>query len=472
MAYESLKGTGLSFNSSLSSSEAKSSTSKGTVHFTTDGEIVLNGEKYSGVTKVEESTSNGKVKVDGTDVAVHGLGSAAYTASTAYATSAQGGKADSAVQTIKIGSTTQTKSNGTVTLPAYPTTLPASDVSAWAKASTKPTYTKSEVGLGNVTNDAQVKRTEMGAANGVATLDANGQVPSSQLPSYVDDVLEGYLYNGKFYKESAHTTEITAAAGKIYVNLTDNKTYRWSGSQYTVISETVTIGTVEGTAFDGLAGYNHIRDTSNPHGVTKAQVGLSSVTNNKQVKGLASGTTADHVVTWGADGYTVKDSGFTIGKSVPSTAVFTDANCTETGHYTPSTEDTNAKLTASGATGSTSGTVQVVTAIKRDSKNHVVGITSGAITIPTTLPASDVKSWAKAASKPTYNAGEVKLSSSYAKASTGSTSFTAGTTTVDGAIGSLAAQVDAAVGMINNHTGQISNIGQAVNAVSNILIWE
>jgi hypothetical protein len=41
------------------------------------------------------------------------------------------------------------------------------------------TVSKSDVGLSNVTNDSQVKRSEMGIANGVATLDSNGKVPSS-----------------------------------------------------------------------------------------------------------------------------------------------------------------------------------------------------------------------------------------------------------------------------------------------------
>ena len=53
---------------------------------------------------------------------------------------------------------------------------------------------KSTVGLNNVTNDAQVKRSEMGKANGVATLDNAGKVPAAQLPSYVDDVIEGYCF--------------------------------------------------------------------------------------------------------------------------------------------------------------------------------------------------------------------------------------------------------------------------------------
>lgn len=48
------------------------------------------------------------------------------------------------------------------------------------------TLDKNDVGLGNVTNDAQVKRTEMGAANGVATLDANGKLVASQIPEVAD----------------------------------------------------------------------------------------------------------------------------------------------------------------------------------------------------------------------------------------------------------------------------------------------
>lgn len=50
------------------------------------------------------------------------------------------------VTQVKVGSTAYNPSSGIVSLPAYPTTLPASDVSSWAKASTKPSYTASEVG--------------------------------------------------------------------------------------------------------------------------------------------------------------------------------------------------------------------------------------------------------------------------------------------------------------------------------------
>lgn len=82
-----------------------------------------------------------------------------------------------------------------------------------------------------------VPKSEKGSANGVATLDGNGKVPSSQLPSYVDDVIEGYYYNGQFYTDSAHTQLITPEIGKIYVDLDTNKTYRWGGTTYVEISQ-------------------------------------------------------------------------------------------------------------------------------------------------------------------------------------------------------------------------------------------
>lgn len=77
----------------------------------------------------------------------------------------------------------------------------------------------------------------IGLAGGVASLDSTGKVPSSQLPSYVDDVIEGYYYNGNFYTDSAHTQLITPETGKIYVDLNTNKTYRWGGTTYVEISQ-------------------------------------------------------------------------------------------------------------------------------------------------------------------------------------------------------------------------------------------
>ena len=66
-----------------------------------------------------------------------------------------------------------------------------------------------------------------------------GLVPSSQLPAYVDDIIEGYLLSGVFYKENTHTTAITGEIGKIYVDLTTgqkSRQYRWSGTVYIQIT--------------------------------------------------------------------------------------------------------------------------------------------------------------------------------------------------------------------------------------------
>lgn len=109
----------------------------------------------------------------------------------------------------------------------------------------KDSLSKSDVGLGNVTNDAQVKRSEMGFANGVATLDTSGKVPSSQLPSYVDDVLE-------YTSKSAFPT--TGETGKIYVDNSTNKTYRWGGSSYVEISPSLALGETSSTAYAGDKG--------------------------------------------------------------------------------------------------------------------------------------------------------------------------------------------------------------------------
>lgn len=120
------------------------------------------------------------------------------------------------------------------------------------KGSAETSYRKGDVnisptniGLGNVTNHAQVKRTEMGVANGVATLGADGKVPSGQLPSYVDDVLE--------YENKA-SFPAKGETGKIYVSKDNNLTYRWGGSAYVEISASLALGETSSTAYAGDKG--------------------------------------------------------------------------------------------------------------------------------------------------------------------------------------------------------------------------
>lgn len=78
-----------------------------------------------------------------------------------------------------------------------------------------------------------------GQPGGTAGLDNSGKVPSNQLPSYVDDVVE---YNG------LNNFPLVGESGKIYVDTFENKVYRWSGSQYIEISSG--IGTIDTTMSD------------------------------------------------------------------------------------------------------------------------------------------------------------------------------------------------------------------------------
>ena len=94
----------------------------------------------------------------------------------------------------------------------------------------------------------------------IAPLGSDGLVPASYLPSYVDDTIEGYFYNDKFYTTSSHTQEIAGEVGKIYVDLSTNKTFRWSGTIFVEISKSLAIGTTAGTAYDGASGAKNASD--------------------------------------------------------------------------------------------------------------------------------------------------------------------------------------------------------------------
>ena len=115
----------------------------------------------------------------------------------------------------------------------------------------------------------------IGAANGLAELDSNGKVPSSQLPSFVDDVEE--------YSDLA-AFPVTGESGKIYIALDSNLTYRWGGTTYVEISPSLALGETSASAYRGDRGkiaYDHSQLTSgNPHNVTKSDVGLSNVVNS------------------------------------------------------------------------------------------------------------------------------------------------------------------------------------------------
>lgn len=122
--------------------------------------------------------------------------------------------------------------------------------------------------IDDVNEDLQDFKALKGQPNGLAELDGNGKVPASQLPSYVDDVMDAYatytvsptgvLQNIQLYVDAEHETPIVGERDKIYVNVTPGEVsyqFRWSGSQWVHIdSNAIIIGDITGTAYDGGKG--------------------------------------------------------------------------------------------------------------------------------------------------------------------------------------------------------------------------
>ena len=113
----------------------------------------------------------------------------------------------------------------------------------------------------------KISSSEKGVANGVATLDGGGKIPSAQLPSFVDDVVE-YANLAAF--------PATGVTGIMYVAIDTNRTYRWSGTVYTQITS---------GAVDSVAGKTGVVT------LVKSDVGLGNVDNTADVnKAVLSAT--------------------------------------------------------------------------------------------------------------------------------------------------------------------------------------
>lgn len=96
-----------------------------------------------------------------------------------------------------------------------------------------------------ITNNLNAFISTKGQPGGLAELDSTGKVPAAQLPSYVDDVLE--------YSTKAQFPQ-TGETGKIYVAKDTNLTYRWTGTQYLEISQSLALGETPSTAYPGDKG--------------------------------------------------------------------------------------------------------------------------------------------------------------------------------------------------------------------------
>ena len=192
--------------------------------------------------------------------------------------------------------------------------------------------------VGDLSN--YIPNSQKGVAGGVATLDGTGLIPTSQLPSYVDDIVE-----------AASLTALNAlpanekVAGKIYVALDTNKTYRWSGSTFVYITS---------GAVDSVAGKTGVVT------LDKADVGLANVDNtadaNKNVLSATKLTTARTIT---LSGVTATPQSFdgSANISIPITSVPAGI---VTGVLNNSTTGSSATLTTPrsiGATGDATWTV-------------------------------------------------------------------------------------------------------------------
>lgn len=222
-------------------------------------------------------------------------------------------------------------------------------------------YTESEI---DTKLSGKAASSHKHAAADITSVNASaitGTIAAANLPSYVDDVLE-YAGTSKFPS--------TGEAGKIYTDTTTNKIYRWGGSSYVVISDTIALGETNSTAYRGDRGktaYNHSQITSgNPHKVTKSDVGLGSVDNtsdaNKSVKYAKNATANNPIKTTGTgaayaaivDGITALAIGvkFTMVPHVTSTTMAPTLNVNSLG----------AKSIRMRLTSSTTATIQLTSA--------------------------------------------------------------------------------------------------------------
>ena len=133
----------------------------------------------------------------------------------------------------------------------------------------------------DIHNEMDDFKSLVGEPLGIAPLDNDCKVPAANLPSYVDDVLE-YITLGAF--------PLVGESGKIYVAKDTNLTYRWSGTAYVEISQSLALGETSSTAYPGNKGKknaddiaDHKLDYDNPHRVTKEQVGLDKVDNTRDI---------------------------------------------------------------------------------------------------------------------------------------------------------------------------------------------
>lgn len=199
----------------------------------------------------------------------------------------------------------------------FPTSMPASDVPDWAKASTKPSYTKSEVGLGNVDNTSDKNKpvsTAQQTAIDTAYANANkytdtkvadliGSAPETM--DTLEEVAAAIQENKDVEKalneaigKKANQTELDTHTGNSTIHITASERTNWNAAKThadsahartdaTKVEKSTTNGNIKINGTETTV-YTHPGSGTNPHGTTKSDVGLGNVGNFKAVSTVAS----------------------------------------------------------------------------------------------------------------------------------------------------------------------------------------
>lgn len=322
---------------------------------------------------ISEGKNNGQItlKVDEieSNATVHGLKSAAFSNASSFATSAQGAKADSAIQSITIAPGTN---NGTVKITVNGVTTDNikvaglgsaafSDIAVFAPA--KHTHSKSDVGLGNVDNTADIDKS-------VKYAGSSGSSNTVVYTALTNTDLNTLQTEGKWYYAGGGNTctnvPVESAAFELYVG---RNASGWRYQQFTVTSGEI---------------YIRVFDSSNWGNWRKLAFTSDTVT-------------AASSVPW--SGVTGKPSTYTPSSHTHTVSQISDFS-THVYDATISRTANTVLAAPNGKAGSASFRALVAADIPSITKSKITDF-------PSSLPASDVYAWAKASSKPSYSWGEI-----------------------------------------------------------------
>lgn len=322
---------------------------------------------------ISEGKNNGQItlKVDEieSNATVHGLKSAAFSNASSFATSAQGAKADSAIQSITIAPGTN---NGTVKITVNGVTTDNikvaglgsaafSDIAVFAPA--KHTHSKSDVGLGNVDNTADIDKS-------VKYAGSSGSSNTVVYTALTNTDLNTLQTEGKWYYAGVGNTctnvPVESAAFELYVGRNASV---WRYQQFTVTSGEI---------------YIRVFDSSNWGNWRKLAFTSDTVT-------------AASSVPW--SGITGKPSTYTPSSHTHTVSQISDFS-THVYDATISRTANTVLAAPNGKAGSASFRALVAADIPSITKSKITDF-------PSSLPASDVYAWAKASSKPSYSWGEI-----------------------------------------------------------------